>query len=59
MSNKGRAAVRAKRGCPPWEPIGAEMPCSREGHQVDRPPTVPCTISAPQRGQLRLGGGRR
>jgi hypothetical protein len=25
--------------------------CSREHHQVERPPTVPCRICAPQRGQ--------
>ena len=29
--------------------------CSREHHQVDRPPTVPCTIGAPSRGQVPPG----
>ena len=29
--------------------------CSREHHHVDRPPTVPCRISAPHRGQLPPG----
>jgi hypothetical protein len=26
--------------------------CSREHHHVDRPPTVPCAIGAPSRGQV-------
>ncbi len=30
---------------------GRDQACSREHHQVERPPTVPCRIGAPQRGQ--------
>src|SRR6266487_6179539 len=29
--------------------------CSREHHHVERPPTVPCTIGAPSRGQVAPG----
>jgi len=33
------------------------LACSREHHQVERPPTAPCLISAPQRGRSRRDDG--
>ena len=33
----------------------ARRACSREHHQVERPPTVPCTMGAPSRGQVPPG----
>ncbi len=33
-------------------PDGDAQPCSFEHHQVVRPPTLPCTMGAPQRGQV-------
>jgi hypothetical protein len=48
----GRSTVQLQRclGLPT-----VQLACSREHHQVDRPPTVPCAICAPQRGQLPPG----
>ena len=42
----------ARRAGPRWPGRSA---CSREHHHVDRPPTVPCAIGAPSRGQVPPG----